>query len=55
MWFGRFQPIVRELRVDRFNFFLDQVILIHNENLLQDLTRKGKNTFNFGRETLLKE
>jgi hypothetical protein len=55
VWFGRFQPIVREIRVDRYNFLLDQVILMQNQHRLRELRRRGKNPINLGRESLLKQ
>ena len=30
VWFGGFQAIVRDMWVERFNFFLDEMIMCHN-------------------------
>ena len=37
VWFGGFQAIVREMQVDRFNFFLDEMIKIRNTLIIEDL------------------
>jgi hypothetical protein len=54
-WFGRFLPVVRQFRVDRYNFFLDQVIMIQNARTIHELKRKGKNPISLGIDSLLKE
>jgi hypothetical protein len=54
-WFGRFQPLVRELRVERYNFLLDEVIMMRNQHRLGELEHQGKMPFNFGCDSLLKE
>ena len=30
VWFGKFLPVVREMSEENFNFFLDEMISIHN-------------------------
>ncbi|KAJ7716995.1 hypothetical protein B0H16DRAFT_1612272 [Mycena metata] len=41
-WFGRFQPIVKEMPVLRYNFFLDEMIRMRNEWLVGNLRAEGK-------------
>ncbi|KIM23885.1 hypothetical protein M408DRAFT_76750 [Serendipita vermifera MAFF 305830] len=53
-WFGKFQAISRELRVDHYNFLLDEVIAMRNQQRLGELEREGKKPFNLGRESLLR-
>ena len=61
VWFGAFQAITREMSEPRsahihyyfgitylsprYNFFLDEMISIHNEQLVAKLERKGKQPF----------
>ncbi|KDQ50429.1 hypothetical protein JAAARDRAFT_74233 [Jaapia argillacea MUCL 33604] len=45
-WFGGFQLIVREMRVERYNFFLDEMIKIRNKLIVQDLEQKGACLYN---------
>ncbi|RPD56578.1 hypothetical protein L226DRAFT_433281, partial [Lentinus tigrinus ALCF2SS1-7] len=40
-WFGQFQPLVREMREENHNFFLDEMILIHNEWQVAVLFKRG--------------
>jgi hypothetical protein len=40
-WFGGFQGIVREMLVDRYNFFLDEMIAIRNRYTRMGLERRG--------------
>jgi hypothetical protein len=42
-WIGGFLAIVREMRVERFNFFLDEMIRRRNDWIMEELSRKGKN------------
>ncbi|KAJ7323513.1 hypothetical protein DFH08DRAFT_787851 [Mycena albidolilacea] len=52
-WFGRFLGIVREMPVERFNFFLDEMIKHRNRILIRDLRKRGKAPGNIPREILL--
>ncbi|KAJ7189095.1 hypothetical protein C8R46DRAFT_877355, partial [Mycena filopes] len=54
-WFGGFQSIVREMAVERFNFFLDEMIKRRNRTLVQELKRKGRAPGNIPREELLRD
>ncbi|KAJ7429546.1 hypothetical protein B0H11DRAFT_2405433 [Mycena galericulata] len=54
-WFGGFHSIVREMLVDRYNFFLDEMIKRRNRTLIKDLYRRGKAPGNIPREYLLAE
>ncbi|KAK0448251.1 uncharacterized protein EV420DRAFT_1275786 [Desarmillaria tabescens] len=40
-WYGRFQAITREMSADRYNFYLDEMIAIRNQWLVQQLRLKG--------------
>lgn len=40
-WIGGFLAIVREMRPERYNFFLDEVIRRQNEWLYEELEAKG--------------
>ena len=39
-WFGQFQPIVREMTVEKYNFFLDEMVSIHNQHIANKLEKK---------------
>ena len=52
-WFGRFQPVVREMREDRFDFFLDEMIKLKNRLIVKDLERRGAVPYQVPREVLL--
>ncbi|KAJ7768876.1 hypothetical protein B0H16DRAFT_1307716 [Mycena metata] len=52
-WFGGFQSIVREMTVERYNFFLDEMIKRRNRTLVQDLRRRGKHPNYLPRAMLL--
>ncbi|KAJ7165361.1 hypothetical protein C8R46DRAFT_1163693 [Mycena filopes] len=41
-WFGKFQNVVQEMPVLRYNFFLDEMIAIHNRHVVAELARKGE-------------
>ncbi|KAJ6609392.1 hypothetical protein B0H10DRAFT_1813877, partial [Mycena sp. CBHHK59/15] len=41
-WFGKFQNVVQEMPVLRYNFFLDEMIAIHNRHVVSELTRTGE-------------
>ena len=42
-WLGGFQAMVREMRPARYDFFLDEMILIRNRMIIEDLRRAGAN------------
>lgn len=52
-WFGGYLAIVREMRVDRYNFFLDEMIRRRNIITLADLKDKGQAPYLIPREYLL--
>ncbi|TFK85189.1 hypothetical protein K466DRAFT_495238 [Polyporus arcularius HHB13444] len=41
VWFGKFMPVVREMSEIHYNFFLDEMILIHNEQRVALLEKRG--------------
>jgi hypothetical protein len=41
IWFGGYHPICREMSVDKYNFFLDDMVLRRNEATLIKLEREG--------------
>jgi hypothetical protein len=53
-WFGGFQSIVREMRVDRYNFFLDEMIKRRNRMTVVDLRKKHARPYQIPRSDLLK-
>jgi hypothetical protein len=55
VWFGGFHAIVREMRVDRYNFFLDEMIKRRNRLTVQRLRIKGAAPHNIPRCILLDE
>ncbi|KDQ52939.1 hypothetical protein JAAARDRAFT_183569 [Jaapia argillacea MUCL 33604] len=52
-WFGGFLAIVREMQVDRYNFFLDEMIKRRNRMLVRELDQKGESPYNVPRHVLL--
>ncbi|TFY50126.1 hypothetical protein EVJ58_g11174, partial [Rhodofomes roseus] len=42
VWLGGFHAIVREMLVDRYNFFLDEMVMRRNRNTVQKLEKAGK-------------
>lgn len=42
VWFGKFQPIVKEMPVLRYNFFLDEMISLRNEWMVERLRVSGQ-------------
>ncbi|PIL31096.1 hypothetical protein GSI_05792 [Ganoderma sinense ZZ0214-1] len=42
VWFAKFFPIVREMSEVHFNFFLDEMIAIHNQVQISELTSKHR-------------
>jgi hypothetical protein len=45
-WFGGFQAIVREMQIDRYGFFLDEMIKRRNQHTIQELKHKLKAPYN---------
>ncbi|TFY58442.1 hypothetical protein EVJ58_g6411 [Rhodofomes roseus] len=54
-WFSKYQAIVREMNVDRYNFFLDEMIKRRNRMMVKELERKGARPYSIPREELLCE
>ena len=52
-WYGRFQAIVRELQVDRYNFFLNEMVKRRNRLIVDELERRGYNPSSMSRSYLL--
>ncbi|RPD55286.1 hypothetical protein L226DRAFT_468844 [Lentinus tigrinus ALCF2SS1-7] len=52
-WLGGFQAMVREMRPPRYDFFLDEMILIRNRMIIEDLRRAGENPQEAPREDIL--
>jgi len=52
-WYGRFQAIVREMQVDRYNFFLNEMVRRRNCLVVEDLRRKGLQPCNYVRSHIL--
>lgn len=52
-WFGGFQSMVREMRVDRYNFFLDEMIKRRNRTTIVDLERRHAHPYQIPRVDLL--
>lgn len=52
-WFGGFQAIVREMQVDRYEFFLDEMIKRRNRMIIKELQRRGEKPYSIPREELL--
>lgn len=53
VWFGGFQAIVREMQVDRYEFFLDEMIKRRNRRIIKELQRRGDKPYFIPREDLL--
>jgi hypothetical protein len=45
VWFGGYQALVRDMRVDRYNFFLDEMIKRRNRMIVHDLQKRGKQPY----------
>ncbi|OJT04033.1 hypothetical protein TRAPUB_5269 [Trametes pubescens] len=52
VWFGKYQAIVREMDVDRYNFFLDEMIKRRNRLIIAELERKGRHPYLIPRSEL---
>ncbi|KAJ7066139.1 hypothetical protein C8F01DRAFT_1019366 [Mycena amicta] len=55
VWFGAFQAMSREMSVPRYNFFLDEMVLLRNEWLVADQQKKNKQPFLQSEESLMKQ
>lgn len=53
IWFGGYQAIVRDMRVERYNFFLDEMIKRRNRMIVGDLRHRGKRPYDIPRAELL--
>ncbi|EIN11940.1 hypothetical protein PUNSTDRAFT_62687, partial [Punctularia strigosozonata HHB-11173 SS5] len=53
VWFGGYQAVVREMQVDRYNFFLDEMIKRRNRVIVAELKKKRANPYNVPRHVLL--
>ncbi|KAJ7131748.1 hypothetical protein C8R43DRAFT_895691 [Mycena crocata] len=42
VWFGKYQNIVQDMAVLKYNFYLDEMIAIHNEQLATQLRTEGQ-------------
>ena len=54
-WYGGFQAIVREMQVDRYNFFLNEMVKRRNRLIIEDLRRRGAQPCFLSRSYLLSE
>lgn len=54
-WFEGYQAIMREMRVERYNFFLDEMIRRRNDATSESLGRKGHLPHLIPRAELLKK
>jgi hypothetical protein len=52
-WYGRFQAIVREMQVDRYNFFLNEMVRRRNRLVVEDLRRRDLKPCSYVRSYLL--
>lgn len=53
VWFGRYHPIMHGMGVDRYEFFLDEMIKRRNKLLHEDLRKRGLAPYFIPREDLL--
>ncbi|KAJ7498852.1 hypothetical protein FB451DRAFT_1347307 [Mycena latifolia] len=44
-WFGKFQNVVQEMNVLRYNFFLDEMIAIHNRQVVSQLQKENQHPY----------
>ncbi|KZV58934.1 hypothetical protein PENSPDRAFT_596253, partial [Peniophora sp. CONT] len=51
-WFGKFQHIVREMSVHRYNFFLDEMLAINNRSVVTRLEQQGHQPHHYPIEQL---
>lgn len=52
-WIGGYQPIVREMRADRYDFFLDEMIKLKNRLIIKELERSKCNPRYIPREFMV--
>ena len=52
-WFGSFRGIMREMREDRYDFFLDEMIKQRNRWTVAELQRRGAYPYLIPRSDLL--
>lgn len=52
-WLGGFQAIVREMREDRYDFFLDEMIKQRNRMFIADLRNCGARPYHIPHTALL--
>ena len=52
-WFGGYQAIIREMQVDRYEFFLDEMIKRRNRLIVNDLRHRLKRPYSIPRDVLL--
>nr|GAT54678.1 predicted protein [Mycena chlorophos] len=55
VWFGAFQAMSREMSVPRYNFFLDEMILLRNEWLVGQQRQKAKQPFVLSEEDMKRQ
>ena len=53
VWFGSFQAIMRDMQVERFNFFLDEMIMHHYTSQCGELKHQGAAPYNIPCKELL--
>ncbi|KAF8077601.1 hypothetical protein FPV67DRAFT_1614590 [Lyophyllum atratum] len=53
-WFGGYQAIVREMQVDRYEFFLDEMIKRRNRIIIRELERTLRAPYSIPRHILLR-
>lgn len=41
VWFGGYQAQVRDMRIDRYTFFLDEMVKRRNRIIIADLRSRG--------------
>ncbi|KAJ7858746.1 hypothetical protein B0H13DRAFT_2571333, partial [Mycena leptocephala] len=41
VWFGKFQSVVQDMPIIKYNFFLDEMISVHNEHVAAELRDQG--------------
>jgi hypothetical protein len=46
VWLGGYHAICREMTVDKYNFFLDEMIMRRNEDTVQRLLETGNEPHN---------
>lgn len=52
VWYGGYLPIVRDMEVTRFNFYMDEMIKRRNRYIIAQLQAKGKNPWSIPMEAL---